>query len=232
MKDLKKVIVTLIVIMMFSSTKAYSTPSNEDVDNLLINEDLIVSTWAKQGVYGAWVDELLVNSSLESNSNLTLSATREEVTEIAYNYVVKTVPQFRREHLVSINGNLSFKDTHNGKILELARFGLVNGKEKSMFYPNDKITREEVATIMYRVELLVWGSESLDSPIGQLHYKDKSKVSGYAIEPIRYFTHKEQLNGTGGNYFSPKQEITREQVAIFIYRLYMERLNYEIINNQ
>lgn len=94
--------------------------------------------------------------------------------------------------------------------------GVVNGYEDGLFKPDEQITREQMAVILYRYArqkgLDVSGSADLSG------YADASQISGYAREAMAWANHVGLINGVGNNTLLPRGSATRAQVAAILMR--------------
>ena len=94
--------------------------------------------------------------------------------------------------------------------------GIVNGKTATSFGPNDPITREQMAAILYRYA----GFREMDvSQRGDLtQFGDQEKVSSYAREALAWANGAGLITGKGGGVLDPKGPATRAQVAAIFQR--------------
>ncbi len=111
----------------------------------------------------------------------------------------------------------TFSDVEEGAWYEeyisaASSMGLVSG-HGGRFYPNDKITREDAAVILYNT-LKKIGSLSGDTRI----FGDEDSISDYAKEAVSYLAGNNIISGTGEDTFSPKKDTTRAEAATLIYR--------------
>ena len=98
--------------------------------------------------------------------------------------------------------------------------GIVNGYGDSLFGPNDPVTREQLAAILYRYA--VYGgmtTVTLEENLGS--FADTAQLSAYAIQAMNWAVGQGLINGSGSNLV-PKAQATRAQVAAIIHR-YLER---------
>lgn len=96
--------------------------------------------------------------------------------------------------------------------------GLINGKPDGTFGPNDAITREEMAMILFRAgELLelAWS----DAAEGGA-FKDESAIAGYAKEAVGRIQAAGLMKGLPDGSFGPKVLASRAQAANVIYALF------------
>ena len=105
-----------------------------------------------------------------------------------------------------------------------AEAGIVKGVEENVFAPGDPLTREQIATIVYRYSEY----KGLDvAPTGDLSgFPDEGDVSGYAREPLAWAVGRGLLKGTtngkGQVVLDPRGGATRAQVATILTRYLTE----------
>ena len=94
--------------------------------------------------------------------------------------------------------------------------GVVNGVSDKTFDPEGLITREQLATMLFRFSsrCLVSVPERADlTP-----FADDGKVSDWAAEPLEWAVEAGLIKGTDGNRLAPDGFATREQFAAIIER--------------
>lgn len=87
---------------------------------------------------------------------------------------------------------------------------IVSGYGNGSFGTNDPITREQIATILWRYA----GSPSADQ--GQA-FSDESAIASYAAGAVDWVRANGIMNGMTGNRFEPDSNATRAQVASIFY---------------
>ena len=97
--------------------------------------------------------------------------------------------------------------------------GIVGGYGGGVFGPDDPITREQLATMMWRYAQ----HEGYDVGVGEdtniLSYTDAFDVAEYAIPAMQWACGAGVINGTGdGSTLSPQGEATRAQAAVMLQR--------------
>ena len=125
----------------------------------------------------------------------------------------------------SVSGSSDFTDVAAGKwfakaVAWAAANGIVNGYGSGLFGPNDPVTREQLAAILYRYA--VYGgmtAVTLEENLGG--FADTAQLSAYAIQAMNWAVGQGLINGSGSNLV-PKAQATRAQVAAIIHR-YLER---------
>ena len=98
--------------------------------------------------------------------------------------------------------------------------GIVAGYSSELFGPNDPITREQFAVMLYRFA----GQPSAPDPT--LTFSDADQVSGYASDAMRWAVGAGIISGKGNGILDPKGDATRAQAAAMLMRFcqkYMEK---------
>lgn len=98
--------------------------------------------------------------------------------------------------------------------------GIVAGYSSELFGPNDPITREQFAVMLYRFA----GQSSV--PDLTMTFSDADQVSGYASDAMRWAVGAGIINGKGNGILDPKGDATRAQAAAMLMRFcqkYMEK---------
>ena len=119
---------------------------------------------------------------------------------------------FNKEGRPVVNYLLQYGDVAEGAwYTEAIRWatsqGIVGGYGNGMFGPNDNITREQLAVMLWRYA----GSPAATDK--ELHFTDADKASGYALEALRWAVENGILNGYGDGRLGPQGLATRAQVA-------------------
>ena len=79
------------------------------------------------------------------------------------------------------------------------------------FAPNDFITREEAATILYRMAKVMGIGLGVMRP-EVVYYWDEDKASDWALDAIKYMRNIRVMDGVNGYEFYPKDTYTVEQL--------------------
>lgn len=87
--------------------------------------------------------------------------------------------------------------------------GVVSGYSDERFGPDDPVTREQAAAILWRYA----GSPAAQA--GQ-SFADESEISLYAAQAVDWARANGIMNGSDGNRFLPGERATRAQVAIIL----------------
>ena len=153
------------------------------------------------------VDSGLMNGVGKGKFNPTGNVTRAMLVTILY----------RAAGSPSVAGmNNPFKDVprswYTDAVIWAANKGVVNGVKPDRFNPDGNITREQIATILYRYEGSPDTAETLPP------FADSGDISSYALKPMNWAIDNGLINGTGGGKLSPRNTATRAQIATILAR--------------
>ena len=217
--------VTTAVYTVTVNTAALPEPITPGVDNKkpaskpevkLPFTDVSTSDWFYDDV--AFVYENGLFSGTDSRSfSPNASMTRAMLVTVLY----------RLEGEPTVTGRSSFTDVRSGAYYEKAVIwaaanGIVTGTDSTSFSPGAKVTREQLAAILYRYaqyrKLDTDASAKLNS------FTDADSVSAYASEALGWAVSEGLINGASGKLM-PKGDATRAQVAAILHRFVKNVLN-------
>lgn len=94
--------------------------------------------------------------------------------------------------------------------------GIVSGYTNVSFGPNDSITREQLAVMLYRYAQTM--SYDVSARADLSGYTDAGAISGYAVEAMQWANAAGISNGTSGTTLDPQGSATRAQIAAMLQR--------------
>ena len=94
--------------------------------------------------------------------------------------------------------------------------GIVGGYGDGRFGPNDTITRQQLAAILYRFAQPQGYDTSARADLSG--YADLGAVSSYAVEALQWANAEGLVNGTSATTLSPGGNATRAQAAVILSR--------------
>ncbi|HZX46718.1 MAG TPA: S-layer homology domain-containing protein [Clostridia bacterium] len=168
------------------------------------------SEWAVPEIELAIENGLVTEKVL---SNYQDDITREDFCEL----IVKLYEALSGEEAQIPEENV-FTDTENPEILKANALGIVFGKTETEFFPNDNITREEIAVMFYRALKAV--HPSLVAESFEVTFADMDEISDWALEAVGFMSGKGIIKGMDGNIVAPKANTLREQAIALVYRTY------------
>lgn len=173
------------------------------------------SPWAQPEIDKAKeIGLLTTNTSMFFTTNIT----RGQFAELVVNMVEKTLDK----EIESAPEN-TFADTNETSILKAYNANIVNGITETEFEPKSLITREQIATMLYRaIEYIETenGSEFTTKNETIEAYQDRQEVSSWAKSGVGILANNGIMKGTSDTTLSPKGNATVEQCVILVYRLY------------
>lgn len=186
-----------------SYVKATETPSETKFNDVSAND------W-----FASAVDYVtgkgMMNGTADNTFSPKANTTRSMVVTVLY----------RLENQPSTSA-ASFTDVASGAYYANAvawanANGIVSGYGSGKFGPNDKVTREQLAAILYRYAQYkkydVSGANSLDG------YTDVQSVSSYAVPALQWANAAGVVTGKSGSKLDPKGNATRAEVAAMLMR--------------
>lgn len=97
-----------------------------------------------------------------------------------------------------------------------AEQNIVNGYGNGMFGPDDNITREQMAAILYRYA--TYKNYDVTKKADYSTFSDANQISGYATDALAWCNAEGLINGMGNNMLAPKGNAIRAQVAAILTR--------------
>lgn len=94
--------------------------------------------------------------------------------------------------------------------------GIVKGVSETEFAPDDMITREQMAAIIYRYA--AFKGINTDTGFNLSRYSDFESVSDYAVQPLSWNVQNEIITGKTENTINPSDNATRAEAATVLMR--------------
>ena len=95
---------------------------------------------------------------------------------------------------------------------------IVNGVGDNMFAPAALITREQIATILYRYAAYKGYDVTVGEDTNILSYEDAESVSDYAVAALQYVVASGVMTGKSDSTLNPKDNATRAEIATILFR--------------
>lgn len=195
-------------------TEAYSSWNGETADPIAAKEysDVRPDDWYFDNIMLATNAKLfggMPDGSFHPNDN----ATRAEATKVLYSISGETVS----------GEGYGFNDTaadawYMPAILWAKQSGVVNGYEDGSFRPENPITREEFAVLLYRMS----GSPAVEAGDAVKACKDFDQVSLFARDAMTWAVENQIIRGYLDSTVQPLNSITRAELATMILRYYRQ----------
>lgn len=183
------------------------------------------SAWAADAVREA-IGRGLVPGSLQSRYQQPI--TRAQFCALAHETLPAQGNAFAR-----LDAYHPFTDTDDENVRKMALLGVVNGKTEDTFAPDDPITRQEAAAMLYRMAQKGGWQVSIpdalfvphvwDDRKGALRFLGNGLETGYffpwAREAADFCNNAGIMSGVGDNCFEPNGSYTVEQSIVTMLRL-------------
>ena len=173
--------------------------------------DLAANAWYTDAVAYVYRHDLMAGYG-ENLFGPDDDLSRAQLCQIIYNM----------EGQPATSGSSVFTDVADGAwyadaVTWAASQGIVGGYGNGLFGPEDNITREQLASILYRYAQ----SKGYDTSVGEntniLSYTDALEISEYAIPAMQWACGAGIMEGNAG-YLTPQGDATRAQVATMLMR--------------
>ena len=199
MRNLKRMGAILMALALVLSLNLTAFAAVEDTGF----SDVAADAWYADAV------EYVRDNGLMSGTSATTFAPEGTMTR-----AMLATTLYRAAGSPAVSGSDSFTDTADGAwyadaVLWASQRGVISGYGNNLFGTNDPVTREQIATILWRYA----GSPSADA--GQ-DFADESEIASYAAAAVDWARANGVVSGVDGNRFLPRNNATRAQVATIL----------------
>ena len=202
-------------VVSYAPSVNYTVSDNNDSEKIIGKKmefsDLTEDRWSYDAIRILYLSDV-INGYEDGSFRPTNPVTRQE-------FVKMLVSAF---DLVDKSATCEFEDVLDSGwayqyIASAKKFGLVNGKTKNTFDPDDYMTREEAAVIAYNLVRV----KNLPISLSRVavEFSDSAEISDWSSDAIEYLYRCKILNGQTENTFAPKKQISREESAQVIQTL-------------
>ncbi len=170
----------------------------------------VTSDWAKKEVAAAATMGLIPSRCA---GYYTFEITRSQMAALLVQYC-----ELVQGHELLLPTEHPFTDTSDTYIEKAYAEGIVQGLGDGIFAPDKVVTREQLATMLYRTITKInpgWADTVL-VPDG---YEDFDTISDWAKEAVSALIGKKVINGVSATRISPKSYCSTEQAIALVYRL-------------
>ena len=177
--------------------------------------------WNYTDIRGHWAEEEIcsaIESGIMNGVSDTLFKPNADMTRAMLVTIL-----YRMEGKPDTDGSNAFTDVKEDAwyfdaVRWAASADIVNGYSSDKFGPEDVITREQAASMLYRYAK--WKGMDVSQSVQLDSFADSDKISDYAWEALSWAVGNEILIGAGGRHY-PLDGIIRAESAAVIYRLTM-----------
>jgi len=116
-----------------------------------------------------------------------------------------------------VSAQSPFEDAKTDSVIWAYEAGVVNGMSAALFAPEESISREQIAAMLYRYfDYLEVSTDAAGEP---LMFSDSAEISEWAVEAMRWANGVKLINGMGDGSVAPQSTATRAQVAQILFNM-------------
>ena len=201
MRDLRRMAACLAALILCLGLSVTASAAEADTGF----SDVAADAWyAEAAVYCR--DNGLMNGTTATTFSPNVTMTRAQLCAVLY----------RMSGSPEVTGRDAFTDTPDGAwygeaVLWAVQNRIMSGYTASAFGPNDPITREQLAAILWRYA----GSPAAEA--GEA-YTDEASIASWAVTAVDWARTYGFINGMSDGSFQPDGRATRAQVAAILMR--------------
>ena len=191
-----------------SDTPVTPSPKPSDTPTIKAYEDVPkTGTWYSEAVYYATEKGYMAGTGNDKFSP-DGTVTRGTIAQILY--AAEGKPAVTKENQFS---DVASNQWYAKAVNWAAEKKLVAGYGGGKFGPNDPVTRQQMVAIMYQYAKMK--GYDLTANANLSGFKDQSKISKWAMEPMKWAVGHKIISGTG-NGIEPNGTATRAQIAVIL----------------
>ena len=175
--------------------------------------DVAADAWYADAVQYVYENGMMSGTS-ETTFSPDVTTTRGMIVTILYR--LEGSPDLLNENLgypyADVDANAYYADA----VYWARQNGIVSGMSAEQFAPNDAITREQMAAILYRYAQFKGYDVSAKADLSV--YTDAAQVSTYATDAMAWANGAQLITGTSVTTLTPAGNATRAQVATILMR--------------
>lgn len=202
--SLKKCFAVLLIFVLISNALVFAANGKKTYSGYT------PSTWAE-----ADIESLYETGILRDEAFVRF---QDAITRLEFIYLAVRLYESINGEEVKVDSKIKFTDTNDIYALKGATLGITSGIGDGKFGPNQKITREQMASMLVKVMTL----SDIDLDFEVLTYKDADKISSYAKEPLAAASRFGIIKGYD-NMINPKGDAKIEQ-ALYIFKNMYDKL--------
>ncbi len=173
-------------------------------------KDLSDFEWARKSIE-VLASKGIINGTSEETFDPGMDISRADFIKLLVNTLELTSDV--KENFSDVDSNAYYyEEVSVAKALSIAK-----GNGKHQFNPTNKITREDMMTLMARA-LEKKGQLSLDTTLSTQNFEDMDKIASYAQDSVAALIEAQLVHGNGDK-INPKGLSKRAEVAAILYRI-------------
>jgi hypothetical protein len=171
--------------------------------------------WAKEQI------EYLASEGIIKGTSDTTFSPNDSIKR--GDYITLLVRMLKLDETVSDNfADVPADSYYYHEIGVAKKLGMTNGIGDNLFSPDAPVTRQDMMTMTTRALQAI--GQIADNSIADNaildRFTDKGEISEYALPSVAYVVENGYITGNGAGEIQPKNNTTRAETAVFMYRLY------------
>ena len=171
--------------------------------------DVNTDDWFAEAVQ-YMLDNEMMNGTSATMFGPNTTTTRGMIVTILYR--LEGEPDAAASNFTDVASNMYYADAINWA----AANGIVNGVSETSFAPDNQITREQMAAILYRYAQFKGYDVSASNSL--TNYTDASQISEYATTAMQWANAEGLITGRTSTTLAPQGTATRAEVATILMR--------------
>jgi len=172
--------------------------------------DLKKDAWYHNAICYCWNFGLMIGMSDDIFAPSTTTSRAMIVTTL-----------YRLEGSPAVTGENTYKDVkddvwYTDAIIWATENGIVNGYGNGLYGPHHDVTREQIATMLYRYA--DYKGVIVDDTTDLAEYTDAGEISAWALDAMKWANAIELIEGRTETTLNPKDNTMRSELATLLYR--------------
>ena len=197
-------------LTLYAKWEAKKDDPKDDQDYLAAFTDVDKSAWYAEAVKYA------VKNNLLKGISATEFAPEAEISRAMFVTVLYRLEGEQKAALVNPFSDVAKDAWYKDAVIWAYSKGIVAGVSEDTFAPNQSVTREQMAAILYQYARYKGCDMSKTADLSQ--YSDSDEVSAWALTAVKWANGASVVNGVSENALSPKTTATRAQAAAMFMR--------------
>lgn len=195
----------------YSPANAVGVDSGAAANNNTVFTDIANEPWAAESIQ-ALASKGIVTGKGNGIFDPDSTVTREEFIKMLIGAL----------NLVDESASVDFTDVRQDDwyykyVASASKYGITSGIDNEQFGVGNKITRQEMAVMVYKAANSK--SITLSDENNSINFSDLDQIASYAVEAVQNMQSTGIINGMGDGRFAPEETATRAQAAKIIYNL-------------
>lgn len=182
----------------------------KDVYDNFWGKDAIEYLYKKGVISGMDDDTFAPNDNLTREQAVKILCMAFEITDIKDLYSENGITYDYTDY--TMFGDVTQYDWYGEYVFAAYRNNIVNGIADGVFGVGSNVTRQDIATMIYRIK-------NGTSANGELSFDDAGDVADYAKDAVAYMKAENIVSGYEDNTFRPNNFITRAEISQIVYNI-------------